>query len=127
MLDIPSDVISLDEKREELKKNPALKVAGTEPPAQDWLSRIDIDTDFIVQDKTGMAPKWMGIEWTMGGRHPSGNILLIPTKTQNNVQSWVWVCDPIDFCTKFKFMGVIETHEDKQPWKEPENEILRDS
>jgi hypothetical protein len=99
------------------KKKPQLRLmkGGNEPPAynKDWLSDLRVGTEFLCRDKMGVvAPRWIVIEWIMGGLHPTGNVLLIPAKSPNDTKGWQWV-DPREFCKFFEYRGIIEEPSDE--------------
>lgn len=101
-----SNVVVLEEVRKELGAHP--KPWWKEPPKGDWLSSMPIWTEFAFRDKTGRYfPRWCVQDFTHLGYHPTGNILLCPTREVNNTKAWVWV-DPIEFCNQFEFRGIIE-------------------
>lgn len=83
------------------------KPGRQEPPGpSDWLSGLSSGTEFLCRDKAGRYyPRFVVLEYTHGGKI-QGNVLLIPTKTMNDVKSWQW-CDPLEFCNVFEFRGII--------------------
>ena len=83
------------------------KPNGKPPINGDWLSDLPSSTEFLCRDKAGrLFPRFVVLEYTHGGKL-RGNVLLIPTKTLNDVKTWQWV-DPIEFCAIFEFRGIIE-------------------
>lgn len=90
----------------------AAKPARQEPPPSDWLSGMKAGTEFLCRDKTmRYFPRWVALEYTHGGmlepKPGIRNVLLIPTKTMQDVKTWQWV-DPLEFCMIFEFRGIIE-------------------
>lgn len=87
---------------------------GRQPPSSgDWLSGLGnpphppTGVEFLCRDKAGrFYPRFVVVEYTFGGKI-RGNVLLIPTKTLNDIKTWQWV-DPIEFCQIFEFRGIIE-------------------
>lgn len=103
------NVVSMDE----WKRQPRPMRGGVGPPMKpgtDYLSDMKSGTEFLVRDKTGITPRWLVVEWVNGGLHSTGNVLLIPTKSANDVRTWIWV-DPIEFCKAFEFRGIIEEND----------------
>jgi len=84
------------------------KPGSKEPPHPgDWLSNIPSSTEFLCRDKQGRYyPRFVVLEYTHGGKI-HGNVLLIPTKTLQDIKTWQWV-DPMEFCGIFEFRGIIE-------------------
>ena len=76
------------------------------PRDGDWLTPMPSGTEFLVRDKTGHQPRWLVNEFTHGGLM-RGNVMIIPTKTMQDIRTWFWV-DPIEFCKAFEFRGIIE-------------------
>jgi len=87
------------------------KTADKEPPSNDWLSRLPLWTEFLTRNKRGLTPDWVVVEWTMLGAHPTGNVLLAPTKALNDTRSWQWV-DPIRFCQANEYRGAVGNAKD---------------
>lgn len=106
---VDSEVVSIEEFRKNREAT-----GGWEPPmppGKDYLSDMKSGTEFLVRDKTGITPRWLVVEWIHGGLHSTGNVLIIPTKSANDVRTWVWV-DPKEFCKAFEYRGIIEEPED---------------
>ena len=93
------------------------KPGSKQPPMNgDWLSPLGEEpypptgVEFLCRDKAGrFTPRFVVMEYTFGGKI-RGNVLLIPTKTLNDIKTWQWV-DPIEFCQIFEFRGIIEEAE----------------
>lgn len=96
---------------------PVPKTDRKDPPiGGDWLTPLGnhphppTGVEFLCRDKAGrFTPRFVVSEFTFGGKI-RGNVLLIPTKTLNDVKTWQWV-DPVEFCQIFEFRGIIEEPE----------------
>lgn len=99
------------------------KTEGKEPPTgPDWLSGMKLGSEFLTRDKGGLlTPRFLVLEWIMGGLHPTGNVLLIPAKTPNDPKTWQWVA-PKEFCQMYEFRGIIKEYTDEELENDPSSE-----
>lgn len=93
-----AEVIDFAQKKQEILQT------GGKPPVIDWLSTMKAGTEFLTN--TIQNPHIVCQEWTHGGLHAGGTVMLFTTDQLGNEHLNFY--DPIPFCGTFEFKGYLK-------------------